>query len=106
LRVWRIAGSRSCFSFLFDEGTWIIVASTMVPVAILMPLGRQMFVYLVQHRPAQFVLFQQMAEPADGRLVRRGRAAQVHAHEPAQHGRLVQRLLHARIGEIESLLQK
>ena len=38
LRVWRIAESRSPALFLVDEGAWIIVAPTMVPVAILIPL--------------------------------------------------------------------
>src|ERR1700756_3911314 len=32
--VWCIAGSRSPVEFLLDEGAWIMVASTMVPVVI------------------------------------------------------------------------
>ena len=43
LRVWCISGSRSFFSFLVDEGAWIMVASTMVPVVMRMPrLARKM----------------------------------------------------------------
>jgi hypothetical protein len=45
------------------------------------------------------VLLQQMAEAADGRLVWRRSHAQVHANEPAQRGRFVQRLFHPGAGK-------
>src|ERR1700730_10135835 len=69
-------------------------------------LGLQMHVYSLQHQTAQSVLLQQMAEAADGRLVRRRSDAEVYTHEPAQRGRFVQRLFHPRIRQVDPLLNK
>jgi len=42
--VWCISGSRSPLAFFVEEGAWMMVASTIVPVAILIPLAsRWMF---------------------------------------------------------------
>jgi len=69
-------------------------------------LGLQMHVYSLQHQTAQIVLLQQMAEAADGCLVRRRSHAQVYTHEPPQRGRFVQRLFHPGIRQVEPLLNK
>src|ERR1700722_13991784 len=37
--VWYISGSRSPLAFLVDEGAWMMVAPTIVPVAMRMPLA-------------------------------------------------------------------
>ena len=58
-------------------------------------LGLQMYVHRLQHQAAQFVLLQQMPEAQHRRLIRCRSHAQVHAHEPAQRSRLIQRLFHA-----------
>jgi hypothetical protein len=51
------------------------------------------------------MLLQQAAEAKNSGLVRRGGTAQINARKTAQHGRFVERVLGARIGEIEPLLQ-
>jgi hypothetical protein len=48
-----------------------------------------MLVHRVQHLTAEAVLLEQMAEAQDGRLIRRGSHAKVHANEPLKHRRLV-----------------
>jgi hypothetical protein len=52
------------------------------------------------------MLFQQVAKTQNRVLVVVGGAAQVNARKTPQHGRLIQRILGARIGEIKPLLQK
>src|SRR5712692_3843891 len=69
-------------------------------------LGLQMHVHSLQHQTAQFVLLQQMAEAADGCLVRRRRNPEIHANESAQRCRFVQRLFHPGIRQVEPLLNK
>jgi hypothetical protein len=49
----------------------MMVASTIVPVAILIPSPFQVDVHRIQHQTAQIVLFQQVTKMTDGRLVRR-----------------------------------
>src|ERR1035437_8246001 len=71
--VWCISGSRSPLEFLVDEGAWMMVASTIVPVAMRMPLAFRCTFTASSIRPPQIVLLQQMAEAADGGLVRRRR---------------------------------
>ena len=56
--------------------------------------------------PAQAVLFQQMAELADRRLVRHRLSPQVNAHELPHHHRVIQGLFHRRVRQVEPLLQK
>jgi hypothetical protein len=67
-------------------------------------LGLQVDVDRVQHHDAQIMLFKQMTEAADGRFVRRRRSAKVNPYEPLQDRRLIQRLLYARVGQVEPLL--
>jgi hypothetical protein len=52
------------------------------------------------------MLFQQMTEAADGRLIRCQSRTKIHAEEPLQHQRLIQRLLYARVGQVEPLLHE
>ena len=70
----------------------MMVASTIVPVAMRDPPGLQMHVHRVQHQPAQIVLLQQVTEAQHGRLVRRRGHAKIDANEPAQRRRLIQQL--------------
>jgi hypothetical protein len=91
---------------LVDEGAWMMVASTIVPVADADAPGLPMYVHRLQHQTAQIVLLQQMAEAADGRLVRCRRNSEIHTNEPSQRRRLVQRLFHTVIRQIEPLLHK
>jgi hypothetical protein len=82
-----------------------MVASTIVPVVMRIPL-LQIQVHCVQHLATQFMLYQQMTEVENGRLIRNWSAAQIDARETAQHRRLVKRIFHARVGKREPLLQK
>ena len=66
----------------------------------------QVEVHRIEHSAAQIVLFDQMAEAAYGRLVRRRSRAKVHADEPLQHRRFIQRLFHTGIGQVEPLLHE
>ena len=84
----------------------MIVASTIVPVRDADALALQIQVHRVQHLAAQLVLFQQMAEVQDRRLVRRRGAAQIDARKAAQHRRFVQSVFHAGVRQREPLLQK
>jgi len=52
------------------------------------------------------VLLEQMAEAQDGRLIRRRSHAEIHADKPLQNRRLVQRLFHAGVGQVEPLLHE
>src|ERR1017187_986683 len=52
------------------------------------------------------MLFEQMAEVQDGRLVGRGGTAKINPSETAQHYRLVQRVLGTRIRKVEPVLQE
>jgi hypothetical protein len=69
-------------------------------------LGLQMHVHSLQHQTPQIVLLQQMAEAADGGLVRRRCRPEIHANESPKRRRLVQRLFHTGILQIEPLLHK
>jgi hypothetical protein len=69
-------------------------------------LGLQVDVDCVQHHAAQIMLFQQMTEAADGRLIGCRRRAKVNPDKPLQDRRLIQRLLHARVGQVEPLLHE
>ena len=60
----------------------------------------------LQNGRAEVVLFQQMMELADRRLVGHGLVAEIDLREAAHHGQVVQRLFHRRVREAESLLQK
>jgi hypothetical protein len=52
------------------------------------------------------VFFEQVPELAHRGLVRYRLAAQINAHEPPHHRRVVQRLFYRRIRQVEPLLQK
>src|ERR1017187_107043 len=66
----------------------------------------QVAVHRVQHLTAQIVRLKQVAETKDRSLVRRRGYAQIDSGKAAQHGRLIERLFHARIRQAEPLLQK
>lgn len=85
-----------------------MVASTIVPVVIRIPLlSRYRFtVSSIWPHSSCSVLFQQMAEVKNGRLIRNRGAAQIDAGKAAQHRRFVQRIFHARVRKSEPLLQE
>ena len=60
---------------------------------------------LLENLLAQPVLFEQMTKPHHCRLVRNRLASQVNAHERAHRQRVVQRLFHRRVRQIEPQLQ-
>jgi hypothetical protein len=66
----------------------------------------QIMVHRVQDLAAQFVLLQQATEAKNRGLVGGCGTAQINARKTAQHRRLVESILAARIGEIKPLLQK
>src|SRR5262249_51909929 len=61
---------------------------------------------LVEQLPAQVVGFQQMAEAAHRRLVGHRLAAEIDADKTAHRQRIVERLLHRRVRQLEPLLQE
>jgi hypothetical protein len=61
--------------------------------------------FLEQGRP-QALLFQQMPKLADRRLIRHRLLAQVDADKGAHRRRVVQRLFHGRVGQVEPVLQE
>ncbi len=70
------------------------------------PLFLQVQIHRLQHLSAQLVLFQQVAKLAHRGLVRHRLLPQIDAHKLPQHRRVVQRLFHRRIRQVEPLLQK
>jgi thiamine pyrophosphate-dependent acetolactate synthase large subunit-like protein len=60
----------------------------------------------LEHRLAEPVLFEEVAELADRRLIGHRLAAQVDADERAHGRRVVQRFLHGRVREIEPVLEE
>jgi hypothetical protein len=92
LQGFRLPMSRSCspLAFLVDEGAWMMVASTIVPVAMPMLPGLQMYVHSLQHQTTQIVRLQRMAEPADAGLVRRRSTAKINAHKAPQRSRIIE----------------
>ena len=60
---------------------------------------------LFEHPLAQIVFLQQVAKLADGGFVGHRLAPQINAREPAHRHRVVQRLFHRRIRQIEPVLQ-
>jgi hypothetical protein len=61
---------------------------------------------LVEQPPAQIVFLEQVAEAAHRRLVRHRLAAKVDANKTPHRRRIVQRLFHRRIRQIEPVLQE
>ena len=70
------------------------------------PFGLQMQVHRPQNLFSQVVLFQQVPELAHRGLVRHRLRSQINPHKLAQRRRVVQRLFHRRVRQIEPLLQK
>ena len=66
----------------------------------------QIQVHRVQHRSAQIVLLQQVAEVARSSFRPAPAHAQIDARKPPQHRRIVQRFLHAGVGQVEPLLHE
>jgi hypothetical protein len=60
----------------------------------------------LQDQPAKVMLLQQVPEPQDGCLIRRGSDAKIHADESAHRSGLIQQLLHTRVRQVEPLLHK
>ena len=84
----------------------MIVASTMVPLVILMPLRCRWSLTAVSSSLAELVALQQVAELADRRLVRRAFDPEIDADEAAHRHRVVQRFLHRRVRQVEPQLQE
>src|SRR6516162_4232981 len=87
----------------------MIVASTIVPLATFTPLAvkcRCTSSNNCKQLPAQIVLFEQMAEAAYRGLVGHRLAAEVDPDKPPHRRRIVKRLLHRRVRQVEPLLQK
>jgi hypothetical protein len=61
---------------------------------------------LLEELLAQTVLLQQVTEPAHRRLIRRGLLRQVHTGKCAHRQRVVQRLFHRRVRQVEPVLEK
>src|SRR4051812_33806196 len=94
--VWCISGSRCCSRFLLDEGACRMVASTIVPVVMRTPWACK----------CRFMFLQQVAKLTSRGFVRHRFMAQINAHELPHHCRVVQRLFHGRVRQVEPLLQK
>ena len=75
------------------------------PPADLQPVGGQICTDSRKELFPQLVRFQQMPKLADRRLIRDRFATQINAHKLPHGARVIQRVLHGRIREIEPLLQ-
>jgi len=84
----------------------MMVASTMVPAEMRMTLLFRYRFTVSRIFAVQLILLEKMTEVQDGGLVGNGGAAKIDSGKAAQHGRLVERILGARIGEVEPMLQK
>src|SRR6266436_2092869 len=62
--------------------------------------------HLVERLPAQIVLLEQMAEAAHRRLIRHRFAAEIDADKIAHCPRIVERLFHRRVRQVEPLLEE
>ena len=62
--------------------------------------------HLVEQRPAEIVLFEQVAKAAHCSLVGHRLTAKIDADETAHCQRIVKRLFHRRVRQVEPLLQK
>src|SRR3954465_6317950 len=87
--VWCISGSRCPVLFLVELGAAMIVASTIIPCRS----------NSVEDLPPQAVLFQQMAEVQDRRLVRHRATGQQQSCELPHRGDLVEFFLHRGIAQ-------
>ena len=83
-----------------------MVASTMVPVEMRMPLARQIQVHRIQDLATQLMRLQQAAKTKDPGLIGCCGAPQINTGKAPQHGRLIHPILGARIREIKPPLQK
>jgi IS5 family transposase len=70
------------------------------------PLRAQLLGDFVEQHLAQPLLFEQMAELADGRFVRHRFLAQVDPDKGPQSRRVVQRFFHRRVGQVEPMLEE
>src|SRR5437660_6948685 len=104
--VWCISGSRALSAFLVEDGALMIVASTIVPGRHLQSLGGQVPLHFVEQQLAQIVRFEQMTEAAHRRLVGHRLAAEVDVDKMPHGRRIVERLFHRRVRQIEPLLQE
>src|SRR5438105_7052168 len=101
--VWCISGSRALSAFLVEDGALMIVASTIVPVATFSPFAAKC---RCTSSLAQIVRFEQMTEAAHRRLVGHRLAAEVDVDKMPHGRRIVERLFHRRVRQIEPLLQE
>ena len=83
-----------------------MVASTIVPVCDLDPLGLQMHVHRFQHQPAKIVPLQQVTEPQGSSSRPVPERCRGRRRRTAACRRLVQQLLHAGVRQVEPLLHE
>jgi hypothetical protein len=91
---------------LVEDGALMVVASTIVPVTNLQPLGRQVPLHLVKRPPPRIMLLKQMAKARYRRLVRHWLAAEIDTGKVAHRRGIVKRLLHLRVRQVEPVPQE
>jgi hypothetical protein len=84
----------------------MMVASTIVPVAIFSPFAARCRLHCVEQPPAQIVRFQQVAEAARRGLVRHRLVTEIGSDKAVHRLRIVQRLFHRRVRQVEPVLQE
>src|SRR5260370_41862303 len=94
--AWCISGSRLCLRFLVEEGAWIRVASTIVPVVIRTPFACRCRFTVPRISSPQLVSLQQMTELAHRCLVRHRLDTQDNSRKLPQWRRIEQNLFHRR----------
>src|SRR5438876_595234 len=104
--VWCISGSRCCSRFFVDEGACRMVASTIVPVVMRTPWACKCRFTVPRICSPSLMFLQQVAKLTSRGFVGHRFMAQINAHELPHHRRVVQRLFHCRVRQVEPLLQK
>ncbi len=100
------SGSRSPFAFLVELGALMIVAFHDRARGDFQPFGLKVASDFSKELLAQIVRFEQMPKLAHRGLIGRRFTAKINAHERAHRHRVVQRLLHRWVRQVEPLLQE
>src|SRR4051812_34685520 len=99
-----MSGSRALSAFLVEDGAWMIVASTIVPVETLSPFDSAM--HLFEYPRPQIVGFEKVAEAAHRGLVGCRLATQINADKRSHRRRIIKRFFRCRVRQIEPVLQE
>jgi hypothetical protein len=94
-------GITGLVGILVEDGALMIVASTIVPVATFSPLAAKCRCTSSKQPPAQIVRFEQMAETAHRGFVKHRLAAEIDPDKTADRHRIVERLFHRRVRQVE-----